>query len=615
MARRRSQRRAAAPRRHPSPPTAWRILAGGAIVAAATTTAAAAASWPRLTLPARANGIAGDRSGGDSGAPVLHVERAVWDEAAAVDVDGAVEPDLAAYRDAYRAATAATAAARAAEAAAASTHPARVALARLAVAAGVAWRRQLPAGPSFAADEAAAAAGQLTPLAVRQVGGAQLQRVTGTASTFDLYLDPAIPPAETNAIAAAARLWADVWPSSVPVRTTVKWASDLSAQSLGATFAPRFVSGGPGPTRDDTQYGAPLYMSLTGTDPTPEREHVAMSLNRGVAWHSGTDSAPRNRFDLTTVAAHELGHGLFFTGRIGFDRTNSRVGVGGGDPARFDSFIADMDDNGVVASCGAGRSVDSQGLLNAVTAQGLSFVVNGSGEPGRGPRVDFPLYAPASYRPGSSVYHFDGGGDQLSRGCTISGISQSQCSSLMVAELPAGKTARSLGGNTLAVMRAMLDQTAQGLPGGTCSVPSNAPGSVDEGGLDGFPGENGGGLRFSIPTWAVITLGVAAAVSVVLFVSALITNVVFPAIRRGGAAAARHPAPRRGGGGQPPPPPPPMPGAAPAMGPPAAPPCLPSRMIPLPRRTSRWSHRRPGEVALSPLPRYDRRPRSTNGMK
>ncbi|GAB0490665.1 hypothetical protein MMPV_001902 [Pyropia vietnamensis] len=525
----------------------------------------------------------------EDGVQVLHVERAVWREAAAVGADGPVDPDLAAYRDNYLAATAATAAVRAAEAADAQASALRAAVTRLAVASGLMRGPSPPNVPCFATDQAAAAAGRLRPLNIagRQASGGSnvvRQQVTGSASTFDMFLDAQIPPAEAEAIIAAARLWAAVWPSEVPVRTSIRWADDLSSESLGAAFAPLFFPGGAEGTRDDMQYGAPMFMSLTGKDMLPENQsHVEILLNRRVRWHAGTSRAPRDHFDLTTVTAHEIGHGLFFTGRIGFRQKNSqRLSVGGGDPARFDSFIADMDGNGVVASCRAGQSVDSQGLHNAVTAQGLSFVVdesaNGGGAGAGGPpRLALPLFAPRDYRPGSSVYHFDGGGDQLRRGCAASGIPNDQCSSLMVAELPSGKTERTLGGNTIAVMRAMRDGARQGLPGGTCSVSPNAPGSSGDGGIDGFPGEDGSGsgLRFSIPTWAVITLGVAAAVSVVLFVAALLTNVVLPAIHRRGERGGRagRGTPQRGGAGRHGAPPQlEAQGAAPAMGMPTAPP-------------------------------------------
>eukprot|EP00170_Pyropia_yezoensis_P010004 contig_45349_g10042 len=202
------------------------------------------------------------------------------------------------------------------------------------------------------------------------------QTVRGSRSSFRLSLDEALPPGEARAIIRAVQLWAEEWPSTGTLRVQVQWLG-LDPQALGAASTPQFIDGGRSPTREDTAYGAPLYLSLTGVDALPDRfPHVLMAFNSRIPWHTDVGPAPRSRYDLTTVAAHELCHGLFFTGMLEGMPTRgvARVNTGrGGDPARFDSFVIDTEGNGVLASCVDGGSLNGRGLFNALTAEGLAF--------------------------------------------------------------------------------------------------------------------------------------------------------------------------------------------------------------------------------------------------
>ncbi|OSX76491.1 hypothetical protein BU14_0188s0009 [Porphyra umbilicalis] len=521
------------PRRRRRPHGAIRFLAGAAAVAALTTAAPAAAAAAADLSPA-------ERAGGRLGDGIVHTEAAVWDAAAAAGPSGVLSPDAAAWSAAY-AAEVADAAAAAASAGFATAHPWWSAVTRLP---GALQRWAAPPPADGAGGTA------LDGVAGRQSGGFD-RTVTGTRSTFALALDPGMGASEANAVKAAARLWANEWPSATPVRVVVRWPSD-PLPSLGAASTPVFRSGGADGTRDDTSYGAPLYLSLTGIDVVPVSvAHIDMRLNQRVRWHTDASrNAPSDRWDLTTVAAHELGHGLFFTGRIFGNASTSTALVLASrsvpEAARFDSFIADLDGNGVVASCSAGTRNDPSGLYNAVTARGLAFVANGSAD--GGPPTRLPLYAPKPYDTGSSVYHFDG--PLLRDGCASSSIPADACSSLMEAALPPGKTARSLGDNTLRVMRVVREQALDGVDGGTCAVSPLSPGSTGGSGAGDVAGLFGG--DGSLPQWAIIALGAAAAVGVVLLTSACFANVVLPRVQR---RSRRRQQPADGRGRPPPPPP------------------------------------------------------------
>ncbi|GAB0496718.1 hypothetical protein MMPV_008033 [Pyropia vietnamensis] len=587
-----------------------------------TAVAVAAAALAVVSLVAVATATATGGATAGAGVPHrgVHVEVAAWDDAAVLSsvlpagaVGGAnhsaavaaLPPDVAAYREAYlgtvaRRASSASAL-RAAAAKSGSVPSGALTLAsRLATAVGFGrWRHGLAGGLN--ADAVAAAdppAVVLKPLARQMV-----TTVRGSRSSFRLELDESLPPAETRAIIRAVQLWAEEWPSSGTLRVQVLWQR-LDPDALGATSTPLFIEGGRSPTREDTAYGAPLYLSLTGVDALPERfPHVLMGFNNRIPWHTGVGPAPRSRFDLTTVAAHELCHGLFFAGMLEglpterVARVNSRRG---GDPARFDSFVTDSEGNGVLASCVDGGSLNGRGLFNALTAEGLAFqsplgrrTAGGSGGSGDSQLItSLPLFAPKGYRTGSSTYHFDGG-RQLVAGCARSGIPEDpgSCSDLMVADLPPGKTTRVLGANTLRVMRTMRDQALSGADRGSCTIPQSAPGSAGGGGgaidepfLPGTGGGGGGGPFSGFPTWAMILVATVGAVGVLVFVGAFCANLVLPGIQSAGGRAhgggrsstgrhrSGHSHHGRGGAAPPPtmPPRPPMPLAA--AGPPQFPP-------------------------------------------
>ncbi|OSX73080.1 hypothetical protein BU14_0381s0021 [Porphyra umbilicalis] len=520
---------------------AIRCLAGAAAVAAL---AAAAAAPPTAAATDRSPA---ERAGGRLVDGAAHVETAVWDAAAAAGPSGVLSPDAAAWAAAYAADVADAAAADAATAFAAA-HPWLTAAARRLPVAVRGWAPPLPAR---AADAGAAAAAVASTTRQTLAFG---RLVRGTASAFALDLDDRMPAAEVEAVVAAARLWAAEWPSRVPVRVEVTWA-DGARFSLGSAETPTFHPGGIDGTRVDTAYGAPLYLSLTGLDVVPSGSaHIVMSLNRRIRWHTDLGRrAPGDRWDLTTVAAHELGHGLFFTGRIsGFPPSaTATVPLSSSVPetSRFDTFIADLDGNAVVASCMRGRRPRlAGGLYNAVTASGLAFRTNGSAADGGVPPTRLPLFAPKPYDPGSSVYHFDG--DLLRDGCDASGIPADECSSLMEAALPSGKTARSLGANTLRVMRVVRSQGVVGVEGGTCAVSSSAPGSVGGRGAGDLADRFGGGSALTSRAGPSLRSRGRRARRCCCLSAPFSSTSGCRRRRRGGGGARRAAAGGRGGGGR-----------------------------------------------------------------
>ena len=53
-----------------------------------------------------------------------------------------------------------------------------------------------------------------------------------------------------------------------------------------------------------------------------------ITYNNGFSWYYGTDAnPPAGQYDLVTVAAHEIGHGLNFSGSAGYSGGNWQLWI------------------------------------------------------------------------------------------------------------------------------------------------------------------------------------------------------------------------------------------------------------------------------------------------
>lgn len=183
--------------------------------------------------------------------------------------------------------------------------------------------------------------------------------IRGAASTFTLTLYGPFPAAAADAVAAGIRVWADVWPSAVPVAVGALWsaparaggdaaAADATAAdapgALAHTTAPVFVRGraaglsaGPGTGggvaggtgRVDTMYGWAMANAMAGEEVLAgqaataglvgaDRYHLFVSYDGRHRWYTGADAAAVGaaEWDVATVTVHEVAHGLFFQGQL-----------------------------------------------------------------------------------------------------------------------------------------------------------------------------------------------------------------------------------------------------------------------------------------------------------
>ncbi|MFN3597017.1 MAG: hypothetical protein ACK41D_07075 [Rubricoccaceae bacterium] len=208
------------------------------------------------------------------------------------------------------------------------------------------------------------------------------------------------PAAAQAAVQAAVDTWACRIASPVTIRVRARWTA-LGANTLGSA-GPFRVRDFPGAPLPGTFYPTALASALVGRDLTPAQPHIASEFNSAFGrWHLDPDTPPpADRFDLYTVALHELGHGL---GIIGTFAVEDGIGTVGGTsapavPSIYDRFGTDA----------AGRPLFEPAYPNAsrALAEALQDDVRFSGRAARATYgAPVPLHAPRPWVPGGSFSH------------------------------------------------------------------------------------------------------------------------------------------------------------------------------------------------------------------
>jgi hypothetical protein len=197
----------------------------------------------------------------------------------------------------------------------------------------------------------------------------------------------------------AADIWASTLESIVPISIRACW-SNLEGNILGYS--------GHNLVRDflnvpfpNTWYSTSLANSLYGSDLGTGVFDMQITFNSNYNWYYGSDAQPQiGSFDFVTVAAHEIAHGLNFSGSAVYAGIDSNYGYGTIYPDVYDRFMYD----------GTGKLLINYqnyspelGLL--LTSNNLWFQGENANFANVGNRVK--MYAPATWANGSSYSHLD----------------------------------------------------------------------------------------------------------------------------------------------------------------------------------------------------------------
>ncbi len=220
----------------------------------------------------------------------------------------------------------------------------------------------------------------------------------GTDLTGRTCLD--FPPNAQVAFNAAAAIWSAVLQSGVPITIKACWANLGSSSTLGYSGGQPLIRDFSGAPQANTWYEGSLANALSGSDILPSSFDMQITYNNGFSWYFGTDAnPPAGQYDLVTVAAHEIGHGLNFSGSADYVGGNGSYGYSGY-PVIYDKFIEDSGGTKLTA-----YTNPSTALGTLLTSGSLWFDGTNANAANGGSRVR--IYAPSPWNGGSSYSHLD----------------------------------------------------------------------------------------------------------------------------------------------------------------------------------------------------------------
>lgn len=241
------------------------------------------------------------------------------------------------------------------------------------------------------------------------------------ASTILVDYSRDFPLRARSAFERAVAIWEAHISSRVTIRIDARF-EDLGRGVLAGAGPKLIVVDTTGNRVGDLIIGSPLADARTGTDQLPGETDVVVTFNsEREDWHYDSEAAPAEKIDFTTVALHEIVHGLNY---IDLFRVSGVSGVYGVDFNRNGRIDADERFPGVYGNQLVERRNDgtqrlltdtqtfqnpSPALGDALTGDHLYF----AGEEARQAARDFDgsrapkIYAPNRFVRGSSIAHLD----------------------------------------------------------------------------------------------------------------------------------------------------------------------------------------------------------------
>lgn len=202
----------------------------------------------------------------------------------------------------------------------------------------------------------------------------------------------------------AVDIWKTMISSPVPIRIKATWES-LATGVLGSCGPTGYYKNFNSTQKWNCYYPVAIVEKMLGEEVnSPASYDLAASFNKDFTnWYLGIDgNTPSDEYDFVSVVLHELTHGLGFAGL--FSSTDGRGAYGYGTDkigGIFDQMVINQAGKQLVTlSLFPDPSI---ALHSALTSGWLAM--NMSHLQGIIPR----LYAPATWRDGSSIYHLDEG--------------------------------------------------------------------------------------------------------------------------------------------------------------------------------------------------------------
>jgi hypothetical protein len=242
------------------------------------------------------------------------------------------------------------------------------------------------------------------------------KRSQQTTSTIEVDYGTNFTPEAREAFERAVDIWETHISSPVPIQVEASYEA-LGAGVLAAAGPNNFYGvDASGNGEVDDVVGDALRDAIVGEDPSPQEADIIVNVNsQRDDWHFGPGDAPSGTIDFTSVALHELGHGLNYIGLFSLDQGqgeyfsdtlegNRVVGV-------YDRQVLEEQGDGTLRALTNTTLYPnpSAELGEALTSGQLFF--GGEASEATAALGDGPprpkLYAPPQFSGGSSIAHLD----------------------------------------------------------------------------------------------------------------------------------------------------------------------------------------------------------------
>lgn len=208
----------------------------------------------------------------------------------------------------------------------------------------------------------------------------------------------------------AASILEKLLPADTRLTINATWEKISTAGVLAQSSITGYAAGGGIDAQNPLSlYPVALAEKIAGKSLNTDSEgDISLSVNSSINWYLGTDgNTPTTKYDLITVAIHEICHGLGF-----FDSFSSTGSVGswgiGSFPMIYDTFVENFTGTRLIDTLKTANN--SADLKSQLTSNQIYF--NGPLLRNYSSSVNYPnlrakLYAPATWDAGSSISHLD----------------------------------------------------------------------------------------------------------------------------------------------------------------------------------------------------------------
>ncbi|MBN2636308.1 MAG: T9SS type A sorting domain-containing protein [Prolixibacteraceae bacterium] len=208
-------------------------------------------------------------------------------------------------------------------------------------------------------------------------------------------------PAEAKvAFEFAVGIWEQNISSSVPINILAVWEK-LGGNELANCQAATFQKNFPAAPLNEVYYPIALVEKLMQKEMNGTKDaDIICEINSSASWYFGTNGdTPDSKYDLVTVALHEIAHGLGISGFFDAEAGEGKLSNHTNSPSAYDYFVFNIQKQRIADHTVFGSP--SKELYKQLTSDNLNFNyfddfnVEGSAN----------IFAPTTWNPGGSIYH------------------------------------------------------------------------------------------------------------------------------------------------------------------------------------------------------------------